>query len=155
MAHRYRSHAERHEKLGRFYGDGETVPKCWTAGWEFTLPTDVLTRVQQVTGITAEDPSKINRLCVLSGYTKEHREKVMEFARKPPRINVLRRVYIGTNFVIGEFYNGQLQMFSVIINNTNGQPTDNPVTTARFLPSVLVTGCEVTMKTYTTRGTPP
>ena len=152
MARRYAKHSVRHEDIDyKFREETAIKPKCWKTGWEYKLSPEQLSLIEQLTHIKTDDPERAYRLCVFSGYSKAHREKVAEFARKPARVNVLRTIYFSPQFVIGEFYNGQYSMFGIVINKCNGEPS-NPAATATTLPRYSMANrgvsCDVPMKTY-------
>ena len=75
MSGQLRSHRERHEQLRRFYDEGDKVPQCCQSGWEYSVPAEILAAVEKVTGITSDTPNTVYRLCVVSGYSKQQREK--------------------------------------------------------------------------------
>ena len=148
-----RTFKRRHE-APRDYQEGDNEAKNWQTGWEFKLPPQLLQKVEDITGIKAQDPDKMFRLCVLSGYSKEQRTKVLEFAHKPVRSNRLVNVYKDKNdtYVVGEFFNDHFNMFSLVINNCNGDPASNPADKTKTLQCFKMTGngfsTETPMRTY-------
>ena len=146
MSGRCRTHRERHERLdNEKYDEKDILPKCWKSGWEYKIPEELLTYIKERTGVSAEDPNKTFRLCVMSGYTKEHRANVTEFARRKERVNILRDIYVGHEYVIGRFFNGSHDMYGFVINNTHGIPTANPAESAKSLDCFNMQECGVSL----------